>query len=460
MPEPSSAARRPLAARFLANPLLQRVARNSGYLFSASTIAAALSMGQSALAARLLGVAGFGLLGTVTVFASVVNGLTSFRMGQLVVSYVSHFNALKEDRKAAALFKVAGLAEVTSSVLAYVLVLLLAPLAARVFAPREPANASLYSLYGLIILANLMAESSTGLLQVFNRFRVLAVVMVGQSALTLLLMVGVVAAHGGIVEVLAAYLIGKIVWALLITGAAIRQARRQWGADWWRAPLGQLADRRGELIRFALNTNFTTTLNLVTRDSELLWLSAFSSQVQVGYYKVALAIRNILIMPVEPLISTTYRETAHEVAGRRWQNVRYLLRSGSLISAAWTVPAGVGLALLGKWLITIVWGEAFQPAYVNLMILLAGVMAVNIFFWNRNVLLPLGMPEYPTKVHLVAAILKVAGIILLVPRGGANGMAALLSAFYIGTTGALVWKTYREVRRAESVSAPAPEVQG
>jgi O-antigen/teichoic acid export membrane protein len=342
-----------------------------------------------------------------------------------------------------------------SSLLAYALVLLLAPLAARVLAPREPANAGLYGLYGLIILANLMAESSTGLLQVFNRFRVLAVVMVGQSALTLLLIAGVVATQGGIVEVLAAYLIGKVVWALSITSVALWQARLHWGMDWWRVPLSLLSDRRGELVRFALNTNFTTTLNLVTRDSELLWLSAFSNQVQVGYYKVALAIRNILIMPVEPLISTTYRETAREVAGKRWGNVRYLLRSGSLLSAAWTVPAGIGLALLGKWLISILWGDAFQPAYVNLMILLAGIVAVNIFFWNRNVLLPLGMPEVPTKVHLVAAILKVAGIVLLVPRWGANGMAALLSAFYIGTTGVLVWKTYREVRRAERVTAAA-----
>jgi O-antigen/teichoic acid export membrane protein len=376
-------------------------------------------------------------------------------MGQLVVSYVSHFIARKEDREAAAVFKAAGLAEMASSLLAYALVLLLAPLAARVFAPREPANAGLYSLYGLIVLANLMAESSTGLLQVFNRFRVLAVVMVGQSALTLLLIAAVVATNGGIVEVLVAYLIGKVVWALSITSVALWQARLHWGIDWWRVPLGLLSDRKGELVRFALNTNFTTTLNLVTRDSELLWLSAFSNQVQVGYYKVALAIRNILIMPVEPLISTTYRETAREVAGKRWGNVRYLLRSGSLLSAAWTVPAGIGLALLGKWLISILWGDAFEPAYANLMILLAGVVAVNIFFWNRNVLLPLGMPEYPTKVHLVAAILKVAGIVLLVPRWGANGMAALLSAFYIGTTGVLVWKTYREVRRAERVTAAA-----
>ena len=64
------------------------------------------------------------------------------------------------------------------------------------------------------------------------------------------------------------------------------------------------------------------------------------------------------------------------------------------------------------------------------------------------------------KVHLAAALLKVAGIILLVPAWGANGMAALLSAFYLGTTGALVWKTYREIQRAETALAAPAEAGG
>ncbi len=441
---------RTLLARLWRNPLLQRVIRNSGYLFTASTAAAVLSMGQSALAARLLGAAGFGVLGIVTQFATVINGLTSFRMSQLVVSYVSEFLAKGDDRRGAAVFKAAGLAEIGSSVVAYGLLAALAPLAARYLAPRDPANTGLYLTYGLIILANLMAETSTGLLQVFNKFSILAAITVGQSALTLVLIAGVFMGRGGLLGVLLAYLIGKAVWALAITGAAIWQARAHWGPGWWRAPLSILADRSGELIRFAVNINVTSTLNLVTRDSELLWLSAFSTPEQVGYYKVALAIRNILITPVDPLISTTYREVSREVAEKRWKNVRYLLRSGSLLSAAWTVPASLGLAVLGRWVIALLWGPEFGPAYPSLMILLVGLAVVNIFYWNRNVLLPLGMPGYPTIVHLVAALLKIAGIFLLVPRWGANGMAALLSAFYLGTGGTLVWKTAVELRKAEA----------
>ncbi len=436
------------------NPLLRRVVRNSGYLFSAQTASAGLSMVQSVLAARLLGVAGFGVLGALTQFASVINRLTSFRMHELVVSYVGEFTAQDRPQEAAAAFKAAGLTEIAGSLLAYALLLALAPLGARWFL-HDPTKTGLIALYGLIVLANLMAESASGLLQVFDRYRVLAALNVGQSLLTLGLIAAAFFRGGGLTEVVVAYLAGKVVWALGVTAAALWQARAAWGAGWWRVPLRRLADRRRAMVRFALSTNLSGSLNLVTRDSELLWLSAFSNPAQVGFYKVTLAILNVLFIPIQPLISATYREVAREVGVRQWANVRYLLRSGSLLASAYTLPAALGLAVLGPWVVSL-WGREFLPtSYHALLILLVGVAAVNILYWNRLVLLPLGLPEVPTKVHALAAVLKVAGIVLLVPRLGALGMALLLSGFFLATSLALVWRTLVELRRAAApVASP------
>src|SRR3990170_158250 len=378
--------------RLARNPLLQRVVRNSGYLFSATTVAMALSMLQGALAARLLGVQGLGLLGVITEFSSNLNRLTSFRMGELVVTYVGKFRAEQADAKAWTTFKVAGLAEIGSSLLAFGLIELLAPLGAR-FIGHDPASSIWFRIYGLTALAT--------------------------------------------------------------TLAALALARRMWGAGWWRAPFSLIADRWREMARFALSTNITTTLTLITRDSELLWLGAFTTPVQVGYYKIAKALSNILLTPVNPLISTTYREVARETAEKRWANVRYLLRSGSLISAAWTVPAGLGLLVLGPWIITLLYTSAFVPAYPSLVLLILGVAAVNVLYWNRSVLLALGRPDFPTKVYSVAALLKMAGTVVLVPVLGAIGMAGLLSSFFLGTSMVLVWKTAAEIRRASGEPAPS-----
>jgi O-antigen/teichoic acid export membrane protein len=434
--------------RFVNHPLIQRVIRNTGYLFSAQGLAAALSMGQGILTARLLGVEGVALVGIITQFSSNLNQLISFRMNELVVSYVGGFTAQGKPHLAAATFKAAVLTELAGSVLGYLLIYALSPLGANIFAHR-PDLVGLFRIYGLFLLGSLFAESASGLLQYFDRFRALALTMVGQSALTIALIGWAFLTHGTLQAVLNAYLLGKIAWGLAVSLLAAIEARRQWGAGWWKAKIGVLLPWRKELLRFGISTNLSGTLKLVTRDSEILWLGAFSTPLQVGYYKIAKAITNIIMMPITPLISTTYREVAREVANKQWQNVRYLLRSGTILASLWTIPAVAGLIVFGRWVVGIYGVEFLPVSYTSLLILLLGIAAVNIFYWNQLTLLPLGLPDVPTKVQFVGAIGKVAGTIILVPLWGAPGMAALLSAFLFLTTLALVWRTMVELRRAE-----------
>src|SRR3989304_4460371 len=159
------------------------------------------------------------------------------------------------------------------------------------------------------------------------------------------------------------------------------------------------------------------------------------------------------------MISTTYRETAVEVSHRRWPNVRYLLRSGNLLAGAWTLAAVFGLAVFGPWLIRVVYTAEFLPSYPVMLVLLIGAAAVNIFYWNRSLLLRLGKPAYPNGVHAIAGSLKIVGSILWVPFGGAMTMAGLLSGYFVVTTGVLVRKSMQVLGRgggAPGGGAPPP----
>lgn len=418
--------------RVLGNELILRVVKNSGYLFSATGIAAGLSMLQGILAARMLGVAAFGILGAITVFTSVVNKFASFRMSELVIKYVGHYTESGDERRAAAVFKVAGLTELLTSILAFGLVLLLAPLGARYFA-KDAATTSWFMIYGLIVLANFMAESATGLLQIFDRFRTIAGITIGQSILTLFLIGLAYVNQGGLLEVVLAYMAGKTTGALGLSLAALWEANGRWGRGWWRVPVQVLRGQGRELARFAVNTNISATINLVNKDSELLWVSALRGPLEAGYYKLALALANMVQMPVSPLPQATYPELSREVARRNWANVRYVLRQGSMLAFSYTLLASAGLLLFGRPLIQFVYDPSFLPAYPALLILLVGFLIANTFYWNRTALLSLGRADYPTKVNLVAAVLKVGGILILVPAFGYLGSAALLAFFYLFT---------------------------
>jgi O-antigen/teichoic acid export membrane protein len=427
--------------RLFENELIRRVLVNSSYLFSATGISAALSMVQGILAARLLGVTDFGILGTITQFTSIVNKFASFRMSELVIKYVGEYTETGDNRRAAAVFKAAGLTEMGTSVFAFGLVWALAPLGARFFA-KDVSLSNWFAIYGLIVLANLITESSTGLLQIFNRYRRIAVVTVGQSGLTLLLIGLAYVNQGGVLEVILAYMGGKVGGALALTGLALLEAGRRWGAGWWRAPLGSLRAQVRELARFAISTNLSATINLVNKDSELLWVSALRNPTEAGYYKLALALANVALLPVSPLPQATYPELSREVARRNWGNVRYILRQGTRLAFLYTALAALFLALFGRPLIRILYHPEFLPAFPALLILLGGFLVANAFYWNRTALLALGHPDYPAKVNLLAAVLKVAGILMLVPVFGYLGSAALLAGFYFLSITLNVRKTY------------------
>ena len=148
---------------------------------------------NSIFATRLLGVDGLGLVATVQTFTSNINRLLSFRMSEVVVKYLGQ--ALANDSgeigetgsicryipdqpagnnpQAAAIVKGIGLIEAATSILAYLILVLLAPWAARVFA-KDSSVAILFPLYGLMLLANLVYETSDGVLQTHKRFDWLA----------------------------------------------------------------------------------------------------------------------------------------------------------------------------------------------------------------------------------------------------------------------------------------------
>lgn len=350
---------------------LGRILRNSGYLFSSNSISTVLSAIQGIIAARLLGVEAYGLVaGTVIVFVSNINRLLSFRMSEVVVKYLGQAITEGKQERAAAIVKRAGLTEAITSLVAYLVLLLLAPLAAQYLA-KDPAAAPLFAFYGLVILANAVYETSTGALQVTGRFDRLALVNLIQSVVTVSLIGLAFLVQGSVVEVLGAYLLGKSLAGVMIFVFAVRQLNRTLAAGWWRIPLRVFHDWK-EAARFAVSTNLNGTVNLIVRDSETLIIAAFRPQAEVGYFRIALSLINLVMMPIEPFIGPTYAEIARVLSQCQWRLTRGLLKRVSTISGIWTVSIGLFLVIAGPWLIAWLYGADYSPAYPAVLILLVG----------------------------------------------------------------------------------------
>ncbi len=435
---------------FRNDKLLQNVVKNSGYLLSSNVLSMGLSVVQSILAGRLLGVAGFGVIGTITAFASTLNRLFSFRMNELVVKY--HGSALTQNQpeRAAAVVKAAGLGELISALLSFLILIALAPFAASQLAD-DPATTNLFIIYGSMVLLNFATETSTGVLQVANKFKNQAIVNLVSSVITAFIIVWAFVLKRGLMEVMAAYLAGKMVLGLGTAILGWREMHHSLGRGWWRVSFSHLPPVK-ELLSFAVSTNISSTVIMLVRDNEPLWIAFFLSPVEVGYAKTALAIINLVQVPITPLISTTYPEINNAVTRSDWPLLRRLLKRITLISGTWTGLTSLGLVLFGRWMLQF-YGTEFQPSYVPMLVFLVGLGFANILFWNRPLLLSLGLPLVPYRISLWCGIAKVLLAILFVPQLGLNFEAFLLSAFFVISITLIIFRGFQEIKRLEAAPA-------
>lgn len=442
-----------LAARWKEDRLLGKVILNSGYLLSSNTISMGLTFMQGLLAAALLGAANYGTLGIIISFASNVNRLLSFRMNELVVKYSGQY--LAEGRKdlAAAVVKVAGIGEAITSAAAYIILILLARWGAVLFI-KDESTVPWIIFYGLALLANLVTETSTAVLQIGGHYRTQAALNLLQNILTAGWILAAFLLKGGLTDVILAYLAGKFLFGFGTAAAAVYWAKPLLGEGWQRARV-ELLPKRREMVRFAISTNLSNTVNLFIRDSELLWVGFFLSTVEAGYYKFSLAIMNVIILPIAPFINTTFPEITRSVALRQWLPLRNLLRRTSLIAVAWTLLTGLGILAAGPWLLRIFKSGEYLPAFGPILVLFAGYSFANIFFWNRPLMLAFGRPNFPLMVTFLAGMIKTGLMFLLVKRYGVIMQAGLLSGYFFFSIGIIVLAGLIHLRRGQASDALA-----
>lgn len=429
---------------------LGEVIKNTGYMVTSNTASTGLTFVQGMLAAIILGPVEYGLLGMVVSFASNVNRLLSFRMGELVVKFGGEYLEKNEIKKAAALIKFAGLAEIITSLVAYLLLIILAPWAANVIL-KDPHITRWIIIYGTALLANFMTETSMAILQIGDRFRKLATLNFLQSLLTAIWIVILFFTKGDLIQVLLAYLAGKILYGSGIFFLGMNTLSELIGKNWWRASLGELDNKKG-LLKFAFSTNISSTLNLVIRDSEVLWVGYFLSPLYAGYYKFSVAVINAVILPVSQFITVTYPQINKKIIAKQWKELKRLIRGTSTIAFAWIFLCVVGLMILGEWVLAFIKDGAYIPSLPYIYVLMLGYGFASVFFWNRNLLLSFNLPDLPIKIMAIVGSIKTLLMFILIPKFGYLMQAVLLSAYFIVSIGVMVYLGLKKISFEEKVA--------
>lgn len=429
--------------------VFRRILKNSGWLLGSQGINAGLAFIQSILIARMLGVEQLGILGIVMTYVAVINRITSFRMNEFVVKFAGDAIAQNNKEKASLFIKSAMIIEACASIIAFGILLLLAPISAQWFVQDTQAQ-SLITFYGIVLLANLISETSTGVLQLFNSFQFLSMSNSVRSLVSVAIMIAAILGDGGIWGVLFAYLSGNLTAAMLMLIVTLRETAKHLGHRWWRVPVSFMQGSWRTTASFILNTNISATISLITKESDLLWLGFLRTPAEVGYYKLASSLASLAFIPISPLTQTTYPEINHKVAKKDWDGLIVLLRNISLIVLAFSATILGFVALFGTFLIGILYGADFEPAFPALMFLLVGLAISNVFYWTRPTLLSFNRVYFLVQLGVLTSILKVIGVFIFVPIWGFIGNAVLLCILYCVGVGGALWKSLNLLRQSRN----------
>jgi O-antigen/teichoic acid export membrane protein len=424
-----------------ADPRVARLLRNATWLVSGNALGSLFGFLQAVVLGRALGVEGYGLLAVVMALVTTVNQIVDVRMWETVTKFVGDDHERGDHGRARAMVKLAYLVDGATGVLAFVLVLVLAPWLAERFLHNR-ATAPEISLFAGSLLGATVNDTSMALLRVFDRFRWLTIDRVVSSAVRFAVLATVALTTAGLRPVLAAYVVVEILRgaALVVLGVhTVRAELSGPGPD----HLGLVRSRLAEFWHFTLNNSVTALLVLVTRQLDVLILTLYHAPREVGLYRMAKNFGQLIFKLSDPFYFAIYPELVRLSATAAMADLRRFIVRTMRIVLALLLPAGIACIAGAGLVLKVAVGPEFAAAAWPLRFVVAGSLIHGAFLWARPLVLATGRPHWSTAAHGGGVAALAIGSFLLVPSLGALGSAItffLTSAVTVGihTWGALL----------------------
>jgi O-antigen/teichoic acid export membrane protein len=390
------------------------VARGSAWFFAVNAIPQLYLVVISIVAAHVLGP---DLFGRQSFIAFVEISLAMLLTEGFVLALARFVAAALGERKPGA---VAGLSRLGWQVAIPSSVLGGGVLVAIALAGAEPAAA--WILAGAAAAATILMRAPQAVLTGFQLWRPLAILgLVTGTASTVAILVVLEQGGGitGIFAVEAVAAVAALIWITILARRVVGPVTRQSAEE--KPPLR-------DVLRFTGVVTVATLLTLIVwRRSEFLFLDAYSSDAEIGFYSVAFAAVTALTYAPSAIASTLMPAVATLYGAGAIDRIRTGFSRAARLVLAMTVPLAAGAAALGPELIRLVYGDQFVEAGTLLLILIAPLPLFALMGLSVAVVEAMGHLRVPLLAALAAAAVNIALSFVLVPAYDAVG-AAIASA--------------------------------
>jgi len=415
------------------NTIFRSVLKNTGWAAVGQMVAAGVTFLETIILARFLSLTDFGILVTLTATAELVYGLLDFRSGEAVVKFVPEIRASGGKRAEAAFLKLISLIDLCVSVFGF---LIIAAVGRRILSWAGLQNDYVFSL--LIISFALAGRSTTrsfgSYFRICGRFN--QATIVGSVALLarLILTIAVALLRPSLSAFVIASAFANLLYALSI-GLAFVWAFQHDGLEWHNSPICLVRESRRSIATFLVSTNFAGTLKTLSTRLDTLIIAGLTAPGMVAIYKMAARLSGTLLLFSDPLLVAVYPEISHLHTNGQISVLRRLIRNMTLILAAFAAVLVGGFMATGSWILGVLAGPEYRPAYPVVLVMFLGSALAMIFFWARPLLLVRGYAYTLVWIHIIALVLQFVALYGLVPIMGALGAGLALALYSVVCVG-------------------------
>lgn len=357
----------PLARRSAA--VFARMGQNALWLLGGRGFQAVASLLYLGLAARTLGLHGFGEFSIILAYGQAIANLAQFQSWQTVIRYGAVHIDTGESARLARLLGLTTLLDIGGA-LAGAMAAAVGVLVAGNWLGWSGYEQQRAALFGVLLLLSIGA-TPTGMLRLVDRF----------DLITWCQAVGPLVRLAG--SVIAWLMGGDIGWFLASwAAAALLQHAATWTAALTRSRLPLAMGRRrflraaGEnpgIWRFMFFTNAAGTIGLLTEQVATLAVGGVAGASAAGGYRIAAKIARALARPVQIAGRILYPELARLHAGRDHEAINHVVRRTTVISFGLAVAVVLIAIAAGPLLIRLLAGADYAFAHGLLMILAISV---------------------------------------------------------------------------------------
>ena len=394
----------------------QKLVKGGTYIGISMIVVRMLSMISSIILARLLGPENLGVLTILRDIGGIVIPLMTCGIPIAMTKFIAEYNVNDQD-KLKNTFST-GFTIIFVFALIGSIIYFLAADFVGVSIYHKPILSTLMKINAIYITLSVLVDFVIGVLQGFQRIKQMAMISIINAAVSLPILYLFIISMG-LIGVIVAGAIGVLINLLVVLRFLMPVLHEK------RLRFHLNVDKKSivTLLKYSLPLLLSIIILRPARLYGLSYLGIFCSYTEVGYYRVAMSLHNIVLfipsalsVPLLPLISELQSDIR-----KRANMISRIIRLQILA----ILPVVVGLGLTSKYVLFILYGTKYINADVITYIMLSVAVLSSVFSTLGILLQGTGRTQHILLIDIANASMFVMGSAYLIDLFGVNGFGLL-----------------------------------